>query len=119
EIRAQITRAVDASPTLRSKRDLVEDFVDSVSIDDAVDDQWKAYVAAKREAELEAIIADQNLRPEQTRAFVESAFRDGRLRTTGTAITKILPPVSRFTPDGGHGDKKKSVVDALTQFFER
>ena len=119
EIRDQISRAVDASPTLRSKRDLVEDFVDSVSIDGAVDAQWQSYVAAKREAELEAIIADQKLRPEQTRAFVESAFRDGQLSTSGTAITKILPPVSRFAPDGGHGDKKKTVVEALSRFFER
>ncbi|WP_404473570.1 type I restriction endonuclease subunit R [Microbacterium aerolatum] len=119
EIRAQISRAVDASPTLRSKRDLVENFVDSVSLDGAVDEQWRAFVAAKREAELEAIIAEQKLRPEQARAFIDSAFRDGQLRTSGTAITKILPPVSRFAPGGGHGDTKKSVVEALTRFFER
>lgn len=119
EIRDQISRAVDASPALRSKRDLVEDFVDSVSIDGAVDAQWQSYVAAKREAELEAIITDQKLRPEQTHAFVESAFRDGQLSTSGTAITKILPPVSRFARDGGHGDKKKTVVEALSRFFER
>ncbi|GAA3871164.1 type I restriction endonuclease subunit R [Leifsonia kafniensis] len=119
EIRAQITRAVDASPTLRSKRDLVENFVDSISVDGAVDEQWRAFIAAKREAELEAIIEEQKLRPEQTRAFLESAFRDGQLRTSGTAITKILPPVSRFASDGGHGVKKKNVVEALTRFFER
>lgn len=119
EIRAQITRAVDASPTLRSKRDLVENFVDSISVDGAVDEQWRAFIAAKREVELEAIIEEQKLRPEQTRAYVESAFRDGQLRTSGTAITKILPPVSRFASDGGHGEKKKSVVEALTRFFDR
>lgn len=31
EIRAEISRAVDASPYLRNKRDLVEDFVNKVS----------------------------------------------------------------------------------------
>ncbi|MGS0560539.1 type I restriction endonuclease subunit R [Microbacterium aurugineum] len=119
EIRAEIARAVDASPSLRSKRDLVEDFVDSVSVNGAVDEQWQAFVAAKREAELEALIADQNLRPELARDFIEAAFRDGRLRTTGTAITKILPPVSRFASDGGHSEKKRTTVEALTRFFER
>lgn len=119
EIRAEISRAVDASPSLRSKRDLVEDFVDSVSVTGAVDEQWQAFVAAKREAELDALITDKKLRPDATRAFIESAFRDGQLRTTGTAITKILPPVSRFAVDGGHGETKRSVVEALTRFFER
>ena len=119
EIRAQISRAVDASPSLRSKRDLVEDFVDSISVDGSVDEQWQAYVDAKRDAELAAIIEEQKLKPEQTRAFVDAAFRDGQIRTTGTEITKILPPVSRFNREAGHGDKKKRVVEALTKFFER
>ena len=119
EIRAEISRAVDASPSLRSKRDLVEDFVDSVSVTGAVDEQWQAFVAAKREAELDALITDQKLRPDETRAFIEAAFRDGQLRTTGTAITKILPPVSRFAADGGHGETKRTVVEVLTRFFER
>ncbi|MBM7752517.1 type I restriction enzyme R subunit [Microbacterium laevaniformans] len=119
EIRAEISRAVQASPSLRSKRDLVEDFVDSVSVTGAVDDQWQAFVAAKREAELDTLITDQNLRPDETRAFIEAAFRDGQLRTTGTAITKILPPVSRFAVDGGHGEKKRTAVEALARFFER
>ncbi|MEU4652278.1 type I restriction endonuclease subunit R [Nocardia fluminea] len=119
EIRAQISRAVDSSPSLRSKRDLVEDFVDSLSVDGSVDEQWKAYVDAKRDAELAAIIDEQKLKPEQTRAFVDAAFRDGQIRTTGTEITKILPPVSRFNREASHGDKKKRIIDALTRFFER
>lgn len=119
EIRAQISRAVDASPTLRRKRDLVEDFVDSISVDGAVAEQRRAFTAAKPEAELEPILEEQKLRPEQTRAFVESAYREGQLRTSGTGITKILPPVSRFASDGGHGAKKKNVVEALTHLFER
>ncbi|GAA1233040.1 type I restriction endonuclease subunit R [Prauserella halophila] len=119
EIRAEITQAIDASPTLRSKRDLVEDFVAQVSLDTAVGEQWDAYVAAKREAELEAIIVEQNLKPEPTRAFVESAFRDGELRTSGTEITKILPSVSRFAAKGGHAYTKERVIEVLTQYFER
>ncbi len=115
----EIQRAVDSSPSLRSKRDLIMDFVDRVSISGEIDDEWRAYVDAKREAELEAIITEQKLRPEQTRAFIDEAFRDGQIRTTGTAITKILPPTSRFSAGGGHGDKKQTVIEALTTFFER
>lgn len=119
EIRAEISRAVDASPTLRNKKDLIEDFVDSLSVDGEIDQEWRAFIAAKREAELETIIADENLRPDETRVFVETAFRDGQIRTSGTAITKVLPPASRFSADGGHGEKKQRVIQKLGAFFER
>jgi len=119
EIRAEITRAVDASPTLRNKKDLIEDFVDSLSADGEIDQEWRAFIAAKREAELATIITGENLRPAATRAFVETAFRDGQIRTSGTAITKVLPPVSRFAPSGGHGEKKQRVIQKLGAFFER
>ena len=119
EVRAEISRAVDASPTLRNKKDLIENFVDSVSVDGEVDEEWRAFIAARREAELDAIIEGEGLRPDAARAFVEAAFRDGSLRTTGTAITKVLPPVSRFAADGGHSEKKQRVIDKLGAFFER
>jgi type I restriction enzyme R subunit len=120
EIRASITRAIDASPTLRNKKDLIEAFVDSVSImSGEIDEEWQAFIRARREAELEAIIASEGLHPEETRAFIETAFRDGAVQMTGTAITKVLPPVSRFSPDGGHGNKKQCVLAKLGEFFER
>lgn len=120
EIRAQITRAVDASPTLRNKKDLIENFVDRVSLDaGAVDDDWKAYIDANRDEELSRIISEENLREEAARDFMDAAFRDGTLRTTGTGITKVLPPVSRFAGGGGHGEKKQRVIRRLTGFFDR
>jgi type I restriction enzyme R subunit len=119
EIRAEITRAVDASPSLRNKKDLVENFVDSVSATGEIDDEWRAYVAARREAELDEIIEAENLRRDETHAFIDAAFRDGAIQTTGTAITKVLPPVSRFAAGGGHGEKKQRVLSKLSDFFER
>jgi type I restriction enzyme R subunit len=119
EIRAEISRAVDSSPSLRNKKDLIENFVDNISVNGEIDQEWRAFIAAKREAELETIITEENLRPDETRIFVETAFRDGQIRTSGTAITKVLPPVSRFAADGGHGEKKQRVVQKLGAFFER
>lgn len=119
EIRAEITRAVDASPTLRNKKDLIEDFVDSLSVDGEVDQEWRTFIAAKRDAELDAIIEEENLRPDETRVFAETAFRDGQIQTTGTAITKVLPPVSRFSAAGGHSETKQRVISKLGAFFER
>ncbi|WP_435588403.1 type I restriction endonuclease subunit R [Micromonospora chalcea] len=119
EIRATISRAIDASPSLRNKKDLVEDFVDSISATGDLDEEWAAYVAKRLAEELSAIIEDENLKPDETRAFIAMAFRDGEIKTTGTAITKVLPPVSRFSRDGGHGAKKQRVLTKLGAFFER
>jgi type I restriction enzyme R subunit len=119
EIRAEITRAIDASPSLRNKKDLIEAFVDRVSATGAIDEEWTTYVAARRAAELDKIIEDEGLRADETREFVERAFRDGSIQSSGTAITRVLPPVSRFSADGGHGETKQRVLAKLGEFFER
>ncbi|OBB62890.1 type I restriction endonuclease subunit R [Mycobacterium sp. 852014-50255_SCH5639931] len=119
EVRAEISRAVDASPSLRNKKDLIEDFVDSISATGEIDEEWRGYVAAKKAEELNRIIDEEGLKPEETRKFVETAFRDGAIPTTGTAITKVLPPVTRFAAGGGHGEKKQRVLTKLGAFFER
>ena len=119
EIRAAIDRAVTSSPSLRNKKDLIEEFVDSLSATAEVDAAWAAFVAAKRAEELDWIIAEESLDPAATRAFVDAAFRDGAVQPTGTGITKILPPVSRFGQDGGHATKKQTVLTKLGDFFDR
>lgn len=119
EIRAEISRAIDASPSLRNKKDLIEAFVDRVSADGAIDEEWTTYVAARRAAELDKIIEDEGLRADETREYVERAFRDGAIQTGGTAITRVLPPASRFSADGGHGEAKQRVLSKLGDFFER
>ena len=119
EIRAEISRAIDASPSLRNKKDLIEAFVDRVSATGAIDEEWTTYVAARRAAELDKIIEDEGLRAVETREFVERAFRDGAIQTSGTAITRVLPPTSRFSPEGGHGETKQRVLTKLGEFFER
>lgn len=109
EIRATISRAIDASPSLRNKKDLIEEFVDSLTVTADVTDEWQAYLDARRAAELEQIITEQRLRPEEAHAFMASAFRDGRLEVNGTAITRVLPPRSRFGGGDSHAATKQTV----------
>ena len=119
EIRAAITRAIDASPTLRNKKDLIEAFVDRVSATGDVDAEWRDFVSQRRKQELDEIISSEGLKPEETEAFIENAFKLGLVQTSGTAITEILPPVSRFAAGGEHGFKKQRVIERLLAFFER
>jgi type I restriction enzyme R subunit len=114
-----IENAIDASPTLRNKRDLIMDFVESQSVSADVGDDWRAFIAQRRDDELGDLIASESLKPDETRAFVADAFRDGAVPTTGTSITKILPPASRFSKDNNHAAQKGRVLAKLIEFFER
>jgi type I restriction enzyme R subunit len=84
-----------------------------------VDKAWTAFVAAKKAEGLSRIIAEEGLDPEKTKSFIEDAFRDGDIPRTGVAITKILPPASRFSPDNAHATKKRAVLSKLLAFFSR
>jgi type I restriction enzyme R subunit len=119
EIRATIGRAVSASPSLRNKKDLIEQFVDSVSVTDKVDSAWLAFITRRRAEELNRIISEESLDAAATQTFMENAFRDGAIPTAGTAMTRILPPVSRFSADHAHATKKRTVLEKLNAFFER
>lgn len=118
EVLVNIRKAVDASPELRSKKTLIENFIAGINEIDDVMDEWYAYVAKERERELVQIITDEKLKEAETRKFIETAFRDGEIRTSGTDIDKLMPPVSRFG-GGGRTEKKQGVIEKLKAFFER
>ena len=61
-----------------------------------VNAQVVAFVQQRKQDDLNEIIASENLKADETTRFVENAFRDGAIRTTGTDIDKILPAMSRF-----------------------
>ena len=118
EILISIRRAVDASPELRSKKRLIETFLAGINDVDDVLLEWNTFVAAEREAALRQIIQEENLREPETRKFLENAFRDGEIKTTGTDIDKLMPPVSRFG-GGARAKKKQAVIEKLQGFFRQ
>ena len=80
--------------------------------------EWRAYVADEKEKQLLQIIQEEKLKEPETRKFLEDSFRNGEIKTTGTDIDKIMPPVSRFG-GGNRAAKKQSVIEKLKAFFER
>lgn len=113
-----INKAIDASPELRSKKALIETFIAGINEVDDIMAEWHDYVVAKREEDLENIIKEEKLKSEETRKFLENAFRDGEIKTTGTDIDKLMPPVSRFG-GGKRAEKKQGVIGKLKKFFEK
>ena len=118
EILASITKAVNSSIELRSKKELIDSFVASVNADTNVADDWKTFVREQKEKDISTLITEERLKDEEARKFIDNAFRDGLLRTTGTDIDKIMPPMPRF---GGsnRAEKKNGIIAKLTVFFEK
>ncbi len=117
-ILAAIDKAVSSSIELRSKKMLIDGFIAQVNTSTQVDDDWHTFVAEQKEKDIAAIIEEEKLKPSETRKFIDGSFRSGSMKTTGTDIDKILPPVSRFS-GGGRVAKKQGVIEKLMAFFEK
>ena len=118
EILITIQKAVDASPELRSKKALIETFIAGINDVSDVMLEWRTFVAEEKERQLVTIIQEENLKDEETRRFMDSAFRDGSVKTTGTDIDKLMPPISRFG-GGNRTVKKQAIIDKLMASFNR
>ena len=119
EIVISISKAIDSSVELRNKKELIEQFIESLTPTTNVDDDWHTFVDEKKLEELDSIIAEENLDKDETYKFLNNAFRDGFVQNTGTAISKVLPPVSRFSPTGERTKKRETVLERLGAFFNK
>ena len=118
EILIDIKKAIDSSIELRSKKELIEGFIDRVNSSKNVTDDFKKFVKEEKEKDLEKVIEEEKLKPEETKKFIDNSLRDGTLKTTGTDIDKLLPPVSRFG-GGNRIEKKLGVIEKLKGFFDK
>ena len=121
EIRLSIQKAINSSPDLRNKKDLIEDFIDQLTPEKDVNDDWHKFVRQQEKEQLDKIIGEENLKPTETYEFVSQSFKNGEIEETGTAIARILPPIPLFSKnkENDRGKKKKSVITKLKAFFER
>ena len=118
EILIDIKKAINSSIELRSKKELIEGFIDRVNSSKNVTDDFKKFVREEKEKDLEKVIEEEKLKPEETKKFIDNSLRDGTLKTTGTDIDKLLPPVSRFGR-GNRAEKKLGVIEKLKVFFDK
>lgn len=119
EILVAIDKAIKSSLQLRSKKELIENFIATINTSTNVNTDWQRFVREQRETDIQTLITEEKLKPEETRKFVENAFRDGVLKTTGTDVDRLMPPVSRFGGGGSRDKKKQTVIEKLKGFFEK
>ena len=118
EILVDVEKAIGSSLQLRSKKELIMQFIASVDASSDIDNDWQAFVKDQKEKDLGNLISENRLKPEETMKFIDNSFRDGSLKTTGTDIDRILPPISRFGR-GNRDAQKGKIIDCLKAFFEK
>lgn len=118
EILGSIDKAIKSSLALRSKKDLIDNFIERINANTDVMNDWTKFVREQKESDLKALIEDENLNEEETRKFIENSFRDGQVKTTGTDIEKILPPMRRFG-GGNRNERKQTIIEKVLKFFEK
>lgn len=120
EIVGAIERAVKSSIELRSKKDLIFQFVHSMNSGTVADvgKNWLEFVREQREKDLVQLIADERLKEAETRKLVDNMLRENVLKTAGTDIDEIMPPVSRFGKSN-RSEKKQTIIEKLQKYLEK
>lgn len=119
EILVAIDKAIKSSLQLRSKKELIENFIATINTSTDVNADWQKFVKKQRQEDMEQLIVEEKLKPAETEKFMENSFRDGVLKTTGTDIDKLMPPVSRFGGGCLRDKKKQGIIAKLKAFFEK
>ena len=71
-----INKAIDASPELRSKKQLIETFIAGINDVDDVMNEWHSYVVEQRDHDLDNIIADETGRYQKIYGECIPGWRD-------------------------------------------
>ena len=78
EIIIKAIKSVEASPDLRNKKELIEDFIDRHTPENDVHDQWHEFVRQSQQQQIEDIISSET--SNATRPSTSSANRSARGR---------------------------------------
>ena len=119
EIVVKIKNAINASPDLRGKKELIEKFIDGITPESEVDDAWAEYIRQQKEEELQKIITEEKLKPIETHNFMDMAFRNGFITTSGTAFAQILPATSRFAKNNNREAMRQRVYEKLCAYLDK
>ena len=119
EILVTINKTIMASPDLRNKKDLILAFIGSLDATSDVYKDFEEFMNSKKKEELDKLIAEENLNADKTYTFIKNSFDKGRVETSGTEVSSLLPPMNMFSKDNNRQEKKNRVIDKLLDFFDK
>ena len=119
EVLVTINKAINSSPDLRDKKELIEKFIQTLTPDSKVDDAWREYVNQEKLKQFDKIVEEENLKREETVEFIENAYERGYVPEGGMELDGIMPAINPFDPNANRQGKIQHVVERLKEFFNR
>lgn len=119
EIRVKISKAIDSSPDLRDKKELIEKFIDTLTPDGDVDTEWKEYVNREKWEQFNQIIEEEHLKKEKALEFIENSFQRGYVPEGGIELDGIMPPINPFDKSANRQGKIQKVLERIKSFFNK
>ena len=119
EIRVRISKAIDSSPDLRDKKELIEQFIEQLTPNSEVDAAWRQYVNAEKRRQFDAIVEEEQLKRDQAVEFIENAYERGYVPEGGMELDGIMPPINPFDAHANREGKIARVLERLKAFFKR
>ena len=119
EICLALDKQIASSPDLRPKKQLIEQFIHSLTPQSDITSDWDTFVRQQKTEQLEQIIREEHLQHDETVRFMDKAFQNGQVEELGTDIIRILPPTPLFTKNQARTRQKEAVLTRLKDFFAR
>ena len=115
----EINKAVDSSPDLRDKKELINKFIESLTPNSDVTAEWQTYVRGEMRREFAAIVAEEGLKESAAREFVAIAWERGYVPEGGLELNALMPPLNPFDPTADRAGRLRQILDRLKAFFSR
>lgn len=75
EILVAIDKAIRSSLQLRSKKELIERFIETINTESDINADWQKFVEEQKEIDIMSLIKEEKLKPEETKKLMDNAFR--------------------------------------------
>lgn len=117
EIVVRINKAIDSSPDLRDKKELINAFITSLTPDSDVTEKWKTFVNEQKRKEFDDIVCEEHLKDKAAKEFIKTAWERGYVPEGGLELNGIMPPINPFDPNANREGKLHRVLGRIKDFF--
>ncbi len=119
ELTVKVNKAIDSSPDLRDKKELINKFIQSLTPDSEVTEKWKHYVDEQKCKEFDKIVSEEHLKEGPAREFIATAWERGYVPEGGLELNAIMPPINPFDPSANREGKVQTVLNKIKSFFQK
>lgn len=121
EIMAEIKRAILSNPETRSKKELIEEFIKIINLNEDFLKQWTEYKKKNARKEIKEMISEgygnKPLKEKETKELVEKMFRNNIQEPSNSDVSKIIPGFNPITKSKIIEEAKQVMKEKLKNFY--